>query len=245
MYLIRLSPGAIRPEGLARPGIANRWQGFFSRNRRRGSPLPPETSAKERVSGASRVLRWVPDRLPLRFAALQASGKAVERPSANSTLPGACSESGMRPGTRARLRREAAPNSFRRGLLRQELHPAGRRSGSGARRGWGMILDRLAAVPGRAAEAANRCPAAGPSGTGRRGARSGATGAPVRCPPSSSRLVIVADVAHHRRLLPRHRLGFAASSSGSLRVIAGPATRRRRTGGYFPPATENPAGRSW
>src|SRR5215204_4094191 len=35
-----------------------------------------ETSAKGRASGASRVLRWVPDRLPLRFAALQASGKA-------------------------------------------------------------------------------------------------------------------------------------------------------------------------
>src|SRR5215208_4576030 len=35
-----------------------------------------ETSAKGRASGASRVLRWVPDSLPLRFAALQASGKA-------------------------------------------------------------------------------------------------------------------------------------------------------------------------
>src|SRR5215203_1392580 len=103
MYLIRLSPGAIRPEGLARPGIANRWQGFFSRNRRRGSPLPPETSAKERVSGASRVLRWVPDRLPLRFAPLQASGKALlndRAPILSAAFPGACSESGMR------LRRE-------------------------------------------------------------------------------------------------------------------------------------------
>ena len=36
-------------------------------------------------------------------------------------------------------------------------------------------------------------------------------------------LVIVADVARHRRVLPRHRRGFGASSSGSLPVIAGPA----------------------
>src|SRR5215213_11175563 len=65
-------------------------------------PLPVETAAKGKVSGASRVLRWVPDRLPLRFAALQASGKALLRdgaPVPSTAFPGACSESGMRPGT--------------------------------------------------------------------------------------------------------------------------------------------------
>src|SRR5215203_4901156 len=39
--------------------------------------------------------------------------------------------------------------------------------------------------------------------------------------------------------------GVAPSSSGFRPVIVAPASRRRRTDGWFRPATENPAGRSW
>jgi len=72
---------------------------------------PPRASRKEafeRFDSAplrGEFLRWVPDRLPLRFAPLQASGKALLReraPIPSTAFPGACSESGMRPGTQRR-----------------------------------------------------------------------------------------------------------------------------------------------
>src|SRR4051812_26358370 len=61
--------------------IANRCQGLFSRNRRRGSPLPNgdlcEMSLAPLRGG---VLRWVPGRIPL---ALHAPGKAADGIGAN------------------------------------------------------------------------------------------------------------------------------------------------------------------
>src|SRR3954452_20080725 len=79
---------------------------------------------KVRFGAASRrVFRWVPDSLPLRFAALQASGKGLLRdqaPIPSAAFPGACSEAECDPGPSARSCREAAPNSFRRGLLKGE-----------------------------------------------------------------------------------------------------------------------------
>src|SRR5215217_2926963 len=100
-------------------------EGTHLRTRGRPPPsLPWETSAKGRVSGASRVLRWVPDRLPLRFAALQASGKALLReraPISSAAFPGACSAAECDPGPSARSRREAAPN-----LTRSQRSPFGR-----------------------------------------------------------------------------------------------------------------------
>src|SRR5215207_9181829 len=65
------------------------------------------------------VLRWVPGRIPL---SLHAPGKAVERaapkPSTALSRTPATQRSGVEgdPGPSARTRREAAPNSFRRGL---------------------------------------------------------------------------------------------------------------------------------
>src|SRR5215203_4119109 len=61
-------------------------------------------------------LRWVPDRLPLRFAALQASGKARLRVWAQLSPPlsrAHAAKAECDPGPGARLRREAAPNSTR------------------------------------------------------------------------------------------------------------------------------------
>src|SRR5215207_9145441 len=57
-------------------------------------------------------LRWVPDRLPLRFAALQASGKARLRVWAQLSPPlsrAHAAKAECDPGPSARLRREAAP----------------------------------------------------------------------------------------------------------------------------------------
>src|SRR5215216_4228826 len=79
---------------------------------------------KMRFGAASRrVLRWVPDSLPLRFAALQASGKVrltvwAQLSPLLSRAHAAKAE--CDPGPSARLRREAAPNSFRRDLLSGE-----------------------------------------------------------------------------------------------------------------------------
>src|SRR3954453_23418997 len=76
-----------------------------------------------------RVLRWVPDRLPLRFAALQASGKALLReraPIPSAAFPGACSESGMRPGTQ----RKTLPRSGAKLISRRS--PKGEEPGVGA-----------------------------------------------------------------------------------------------------------------
>src|SRR5215217_8618917 len=73
-------------------------------------------------------LRWVPDRLPLRCAPLQASGKARLRVWAQLSPPlsrAHAAKAECDPGPSARLRREAAPNSFRRGLIR--LSPMARR----------------------------------------------------------------------------------------------------------------------
>src|SRR4051812_49826735 len=107
-------------------------------------------AAKGRVSGASRVLRWVPDSLPLRFAPLQASGKARLRVWAQlsrllSRAHAAKAE--CDPGPSARRCREAAPNSFHRGLLRHEPYPGSALFRKRSEAGWGMILGRLAAVP--------------------------------------------------------------------------------------------------
>ena len=150
-------------------------------------------------------------------------------------FPGRMQRSGMRPGTQ----RKTLPRSGAE-LISQRSPEAGAPSRlggvPGAERG-GLGHDPRPARGGAGGgrlRPANRRPPAGPSGTGR-GAPAGATGAPGRGPPSSSRFVIVADVAHHRRVLPRHRRGFGASSSGSLRVIAGPASRRRRNGRIVPP----------
>ena len=68
---------------------------------------------------AAEFCSGLPDSLPLRFAPFQASGKARLRVWAgapSTAFPGACSESGMRPGTQRTSCREAAPNSSRRGL---------------------------------------------------------------------------------------------------------------------------------
>ena len=93
--------GISRAEGLVQGGLCERCD---------SAPLRGE------------FLRWVPDRLPLRFAALQASGKARLKVWAQLSPPlsrAHAAKAECDPGPSARLRRKAAPNSFRRGLQRR------------------------------------------------------------------------------------------------------------------------------
>src|SRR4051812_38128332 len=91
----------------------------------RGTPCPAhEASADVRFGAASRrVLALGPGSpsTPLRCvagvreSAVEGLGAAL-----STAFPGACSEAECDPGPSARLCREAAPNSFRRGLLSGE-----------------------------------------------------------------------------------------------------------------------------
>jgi hypothetical protein len=99
-----------------------------------------KTSAKGSVGGASRVLRWVPDSLPLRGVYPRAGPKAgpggcvtgfresaVEGLGAalSTSFPGACSVSGMRPGTqRKTLPRSGAELISRRPPVGPRFAPA-------------------------------------------------------------------------------------------------------------------------
>ena len=93
--------------------------------------------------------------------------------------------------------------------------------------GWGMILDRLAAVPGRAAGAAHRRPSADRPEPGA-AADPERPGAPARRLPPSSRFIIVARCCASSS-------AFAPSSSGFSRVIVGhhcpSSVGRRRAAG--------------
>ena len=82
-------PARIARSRAAAASSPSSWPAMRVDNRQTGegpsiANLHPETSAKERVSGAARVLRWVPDSLPLRCAPLQASGKGLLRGSRQS-----------------------------------------------------------------------------------------------------------------------------------------------------------------
>src|SRR3954452_16547746 len=86
---------------------------------RRG-PLGKDASAKGAIRRRFAVcLALAPADLPLRFAPLQASGKALLReraPIPSTAFPGACSASGMRPGTQRKTLPRSGAELIRRGL---------------------------------------------------------------------------------------------------------------------------------
>ena len=88
--------------------------------------------------------------------------------------------------------------------------------------GWGMILDRLAAVPGRAAGAANRRPSADRP-------EPGAAAGPERPRGAGAPPATVISL-HHRRRCCASSSAFAPSSSGFWRVIVGIIARHRWAG---------------
>ena len=140
----------------------------------------------------------------------------------SAAFPGACSVSGMRPGTQ----RKTLPRSGAELISQRspEARAPSRLGGvPGAERGaLGRDPRPAPAVLGEGRLGRETRPPAGPSGTGR-GCRSAATGAP------GARPAIVISLRHRRRCCPSSS-GCCASSSGFWRVIVGIVARHRRAG---------------
>jgi plasmid stabilization system protein ParE len=150
--------------------------------------------------------------------------RAVERASGNSIhcFPGRMQR--KRNVTRDPAQDSAAKRRkthFAEGLLRQELHPGSVAFRERSEAGWGVILARLAAVPGR----------------GRLRPRIAVWRRTVRNRPrpvwrdrgAGARLAIVISLRHRGRCCPSSS-GCCASSSGFWRVIVGIVARHRRAG---------------
>ena len=136
---------------------------------------------------------------------------AVERPSAipSAAFPGACSESGMRPGTQRKTRREAAPNSLSQSLAARRIVESPAIDSGGATAKHELSVPDEAASPPAALPRAVRCK------------RRRIAAAPITAAARGG----IHDAGHITAAI------VATRSRASLRRRDGSASRRRRRSG--------------